>query len=76
MATRALTTLLRCGTQKLQTRSVYTIHNKIGTREVLAHGINGEPVYIDCVDFPCPAIRYKEVTPDIQVKKIQSFSQH
>lgn len=34
---------------------------KIGSREVVGFGINGEYVYVDRIDFPCPAIRFKEV---------------
>jgi len=41
----------------------------IGNREVVGFGMNGQPNYIDRVDFPMPAIRYKEVTADIQVLK-------
>ncbi|XP_046635377.1 cytochrome c oxidase subunit 4 isoform 1, mitochondrial-like [Daphnia pulicaria] len=41
----------------------------IGNREIVGFGMNGQPNYIDRVDFPLPAIRYKEVTPDIQVLK-------
>ncbi|NP_001165811.1 cytochrome c oxidase subunit 4 isoform 1, mitochondrial isoform X1 [Nasonia vitripennis] len=66
MASRALTTFLRSAAVQAQTRSVYTIQNKIGNREVVCHGMNSEPIYIDTTDFPMPAIRYKEVTPDIQ----------
>jgi len=40
----------------------------IGKREVVGFGMNGQPSYLDRVDFPMPAIRYKEVTPEIQVK--------
>lgn len=69
MAARALTTVLRNGANKVQTRSVYTIHNKIGNREIVGPGINFEPIYVDVTDFPMPAIRYKEVTPDIQVSR-------
>ncbi|XP_017965887.1 cytochrome c oxidase subunit 4 isoform 1, mitochondrial [Drosophila navojoa] len=36
-----------------------------GTREVVGYGVNGSPNYIDCSDFPFPAIRYREVTPEI-----------
>lgn len=43
------------------------IAQKIGKREVVGHGWNGLPVYADRVDYPMPAIRFKEVTPDIQV---------
>lgn len=39
----------------------------IGNREVVGFGMNGQPNYIDRVDFPLPAIRYKENTPDILV---------
>lgn len=39
----------------------------IGNREVVGFGMNGQPSYLDRVDFPMPAIRFKEVTPDIQV---------
>ncbi len=43
------------------------IREKIGTREIVGFGMNGQPNYIDRVDFPMPAIRYKEVDRDIQV---------
>ncbi|XP_030379296.1 cytochrome c oxidase subunit 4 isoform 1, mitochondrial [Scaptodrosophila lebanonensis] len=36
-----------------------------GEREVVGYGVNGSPIYIDCVEFPFPAIRYKEATPEI-----------
>lgn len=39
----------------------------IGTREVVGYGFNGEPNYMDRSDFPMPAIRWKEVTPDVNV---------
>lgn len=68
MAARALTTFLRHSANKVQTRSYYTIHNKIGNREVVGPGLNQEPIYSDVTDFPMPAIRYKEITPDIQVR--------
>ncbi|XP_034106739.1 cytochrome c oxidase subunit 4 isoform 1, mitochondrial [Drosophila albomicans] len=35
-----------------------------GEREVVGYGINGSPIYIDCADFPFPAIRYGEVSPE------------
>lgn len=37
----------------------------VGEREVVGHGINGSPTYNDCPDFPFPAIRFREVTPEI-----------
>merc|ERR1711874_697784 len=40
--------------------------SKIGNREVVGFGYNGDNNYVDRVDFPMPAIRFKENTPDIQ----------
>uniref|UniRef100_A0A224XLY1 Cytochrome c oxidase subunit 4 n=1 Tax=Panstrongylus lignarius TaxID=156445 RepID=A0A224XLY1_9HEMI len=40
--------------------------NKIGTREVVGYGTNGEPTYIDDVMFPYPAVRFREITPDLK----------
>ncbi|XP_016979910.1 cytochrome c oxidase subunit 4 isoform 1, mitochondrial [Drosophila rhopaloa] len=37
----------------------------IGDREVVGYGINGRPVYLDSTDCPFPAIRYREVTPEL-----------
>lgn len=44
----------------------------IGNREVVGFGINGEPNYVDRSDFPLPAIRWQETTPDIQVYRFIS----
>ncbi|XP_018321523.1 cytochrome c oxidase subunit 4 isoform 1, mitochondrial [Agrilus planipennis] len=38
----------------------------IGNREIVGFGYNGQPNYVDRPDFPIPAIRWKEPTPDIQ----------
>jgi len=43
----------------------YHGRNKIGTREVVGFGVNGEYSYNDRMDFPCPAIRFKEVKGDL-----------
>lgn len=40
--------------------------SRIGTREVVGFGFNGSKSYVDRVDFPMPAIRFKEDTPDIK----------
>ncbi|RZC36567.1 cytochrome c oxidase subunit IV [Asbolus verrucosus] len=37
----------------------------IGNREVVGFGYNGQPNYADRSDFPLPAIRWKENTPDV-----------
>lgn len=39
----------------------------IGNREVVGYGFNGVANYADRVDYPMPAIRFKETTPDVQV---------
>lgn len=44
--------------------------DKIGTREIVGFGWNGLPTYADRHDFPIPAIRWKEETPDISVSLI------
>ena len=41
---------------------------KIGNREVVGFGWNGEPMYMDRPDYPMPAIRFKENTPDVLVR--------
>lgn len=40
---------------------------RVGNREVVGYGWNGEPNYGDRVTFPFPSIRYKEPTQDILV---------
>jgi|ERR1712142_161883 len=40
--------------------------SKIGNREVVGFGYNGDKNYVDRIDFPMPAIRFKENTPDVQ----------
>jgi len=42
--------------------------DRVGNRDVVGFGYNGDPVYLDRTDFPCPAIRWKENTPDIMVR--------
>jgi cytochrome c oxidase subunit 4 len=39
--------------------------SKIGNRDIVGYGWNGQPCYADRVDYPMPAIRFKENTPDI-----------
>jgi len=39
--------------------------SKIGTREVVGYGVNGEASYVDRIMTPFPAIRFKEVTGDL-----------
>ncbi|XP_018571908.1 cytochrome c oxidase subunit 4 isoform 1, mitochondrial-like [Anoplophora glabripennis] len=37
----------------------------ICNREIVGYGFNGEPNYVDRPDYPMPAIRWKETTPQI-----------
>lgn len=48
-------------------RSV-SYQEKIGNREVVGYGFNGFPVYVDRVDYPMPAIRFREDTPELLVR--------
>ncbi|KAB0805106.1 hypothetical protein PPYR_02076 [Photinus pyralis] len=38
--------------------------SRIGNREVVGYGMNGEPVYFDRPDFPFPSIRYTAPSSD------------
>lgn len=65
LASVVLRTALRA---KIGTRQSHDmITQKIGKREVVGHGWNGLPVYADRVDYPMPAIRFKENTRDVLV---------
>lgn len=46
--------------------------DKIGTREIVGFGWNGLPSYVDRTDFPFPAIRWREETPEISVSTAMS----
>lgn len=39
----------------------------IGNREIVGYGYNGQPNYVDRAEFPMPALRWKENTPDVLV---------
>ncbi|KAG8188202.1 hypothetical protein JTE90_021224 [Oedothorax gibbosus] len=49
-----------------RTTSVAAYHgrSRIGDRDVVGFGINGSYVYIDRVDYPMPAIRFRENTSE------------
>ncbi|KOC69754.1 Cytochrome c oxidase subunit 4 isoform 1, mitochondrial [Habropoda laboriosa] len=44
---------------------VHGLPNKIGNREVVGYGYNGEETYLDRVDYPMPAIRFMPSSSDI-----------
>ncbi|XP_076449922.1 cytochrome c oxidase subunit 4 isoform 1, mitochondrial-like [Babylonia areolata] len=41
------------------------IHPKLGNRDVVGWGFNGTASYVDREEFPMPAVRFKENTPDV-----------
>ncbi|XP_063217027.1 cytochrome c oxidase subunit 4 isoform 1, mitochondrial [Bacillus rossius redtenbacheri] len=55
--------------RKIQHIQKFGIHNRsrIGSREIVGYGFNGQASYIDRSDFPMPAVRFRENTPDVQV---------
>jgi cytochrome c oxidase subunit 4 len=68
MASRLLFSSLR-QVQKFQKACIHG-RSRIGNREVVGFGFNGQYSYQDRVDFPMPAIRFKENTPDIVVSTV------
>jgi hypothetical protein len=42
------------------------VYPRIGQREIVGYGRNGEPSYFDAPDCPCPAVRWREDTPEIK----------
>lgn len=67
MALRLLAHSLKQVTPKNQIGSIASIHtlDKIGNREIVGHGWNGTACYADRVDYPMPAVRFRETTPEI-----------
>ncbi|CAB3375989.1 Hypothetical predicted protein [Cloeon dipterum] len=63
MASRLLSVTSRQA-QKLQ-KCMSSSVSKTGAREVVGYGFNGQHNYADRVDFPMPAVRFLENTPDI-----------
>jgi hypothetical protein len=41
------------------------MYPKIGKREIVGFGANGEPSYFDHYDLPAPAVRWAEDTPEV-----------
>ncbi|KAG7197658.1 hypothetical protein KM043_016479 [Ampulex compressa] len=50
---------------KVHSRGMSKLPDSIGARDVVGYGFNGVANYMDRFDFPMPAIRFKENTPDI-----------
>ncbi|XP_078044978.1 cytochrome c oxidase subunit 4 isoform 1, mitochondrial isoform X2 [Augochlora pura] len=68
MASKLLISCLRQNIPK-HTRGMsgvaFYFPDKIGNRDVVGHGPNGAEEYIDRLDCPMPAIRFKANTPEI-----------
>jgi cytochrome c oxidase subunit 4 len=43
-----------------------SVYPRIGNREIVGFGRNGEPSYYDAPDSPLPGIRWKEDTPELK----------
>lgn len=54
--------------RRMSSSNGYEYVNVIGNRDVVGYGYNGEENYMDRLDFPMPAIRFKANTPDVMVK--------
>jgi len=74
MASRLFVNYLRPVIQ-IQRCGLVTVE-KVNNRDVVGYGYNGEPTYLDRVDFPYPAIRWKENTANIMVRGIELKLSH
>ena len=36
-----------------------------GNRDVVGFGVNGDPIYEDLPEYPCPAVRFRENSSEI-----------
>lgn len=69
MSGRLLTTAMRIAPKApLGAMQSSTHPSKHGKREVVGYGWNGDSIYMDRVDYPMPAIRFKEDTQEIKVR--------
>lgn len=61
--------LLKTGLQSLRrvpTASVWSAA-RIGNREWVGYGVNGQANYVDRIDYPFPAVRFRENTAEVLV---------
>lgn len=70
LATKIQTNLLLCKTLATHTYATHLNPQKIGCREIVGFGINGENGYVDTTSFPFPAVRFQQLSPDILVSTI------
>jgi len=67
----AVSRVLRTTPSPLLKQTIRTVvqHSRIGSREVVGWGVNGESNYFDVLVAPFPAIRWREDTPEIVALK-------
>lgn len=62
--------LLRTNGSFYIAKASYYNRGQIGTREVVGYGLNGSYMYTDRLDYPYPAIRFREIKGDlVQLKE-------
>uniref|UniRef100_A0A0K8TPZ8 Cytochrome c oxidase subunit 4 n=1 Tax=Tabanus bromius TaxID=304241 RepID=A0A0K8TPZ8_TABBR len=67
MALRLIGLALKQSLPKTQLGGIASVHTleKIGNRDIVGYGWNGTACYADRVDYPMPAVRFKENTPEV-----------
>jgi len=66
LSTRALSTSAQLRSEAaLDQAARDRIHPKLGNRDVVGWGFNGSASYVDREEYPMPAVRFKENTPDV-----------
>jgi len=66
LSTRALSTSAQLRSEAaLDQAARDRIHPKLGNRDVVGWGFNGTASYVDREEYPMPAVRFKENTPDV-----------
>ncbi|XP_035205660.1 cytochrome c oxidase subunit 4 isoform 1, mitochondrial-like [Stegodyphus dumicola] len=68
MCTLASKRLLKSMTSPMFLKHMAAFHgrSRIGNRDVVGFGVNGSYTYVDRADYPMPAIRFRENTPESQ----------
>ncbi|XP_015915046.1 cytochrome c oxidase subunit 4 isoform 1, mitochondrial [Parasteatoda tepidariorum] len=56
--------LMRNVPNSVQSLAAFHGKSRIGDRDIVGFGMNGSYTYIDRVDYPMPAIRFRENTPE------------
>merc|ERR1711976_605128 len=68
LSTRSFSTSLAARTStKVQSLAATRdeAYPKLGNREIVGFGVNGTPTYVDMEEYPAPAVRFKEDSPEV-----------